>query len=265
MPQAQRMRGIPLEEGLTARRRADGTPRSVAGPGPGPVGERERREIMTRPPREVERGEVRTEDLEFYDAVVKRSRAPGRRFGEGVSGGEKRYDYYVLMLQSPEMAYHLTQMGRLVRAAGLKSGSYSHYHREFVDQVLCPLLGTNLVLPTHIPDAVAAGVRLEAIEALRHGRDEELTEEELLIATFVRQVSTMSMTDETWNSMEERIGERGVVELMIFTGLLNMILRMQSALGMPVASDAEMDELIRELKNGSREIGEFVDRSGSVI
>jgi alkylhydroperoxidase family enzyme len=221
---------------------------------------------MTRPPREVKREEVREEDLEFYDAVVRRSRAPGRRFAEDdAQQGKKRYDYYLLLLHSPEMAYHLTQMGRLVRAAGLEPGSYSHYQREFVDQVLCPLLGTNLVLPTHIVDALAAGVRLGAIEALRYGRDEELTEDELLLATFVRQVSTTSMTDATWNSMEEQLGERGVVELMIFTGLLNMILRMQSALGMPEASDEEIDELIRGLKDGTREVGGFVDRSGSVI
>ena len=137
------------------------------------------------------------------------------------------------MLASPEMSYHLSQMGRLVRAAGLNPGSYSHADREFVDQVLCPLLGTNLVLKMHIPDAVTAGVRIEAIEALQNGRDEDLTEDELLLATFVRQVTKLEMTDETWARMEERLGERGTIEYMIFTGLLNMILRMQSALGMP--------------------------------
>jgi alkylhydroperoxidase family enzyme len=219
---------------------------------------------MTRPPRNVARSEVRPEELEFYDGVITRSRAPGRRFADDASGG-KRHDYYSLMLHSPEMAYHLTQMGRLVRAVGLTPGSYSHYDREFVDQVLCPLLGTNLVLTGHIPDALAAGVRIEAIDALQHGRDEDLTDDELLLATFVRQVSTLSMTDEVWRAMEERLGERGVVELMIFTGLLNMILRMQSALGMPEASDQEIKQMISDFRSGARGLDEFVDRSGSAV
>jgi hypothetical protein len=220
---------------------------------------------MSRPPREVERSEVRPDELEFYDGVVKRSTSPGRRFAEAAPEGEVRYDYYRLMLQSPEMSYHLSQMGRLVRSVGLTEGSYSHTDREFVDQVLCPLLGTNLVLPLHIPDAVTAGVRIEAIEALQNGRDEDLTEDELLLATFVRQVTQLEMTDETWERMEARLGERGTVEYMIFTGLLNMILRMQSALGVPEASDEEIQQVIDDVKAGRKPAGEFVDRSGSLV
>src|ERR1700681_2147079 len=98
---------------------------------------------MPRPPTPVDRSEVRPEELKFYDGVVARSLAPGRRFAEQKDAGHEGLDYYMLMLQSPEMAYHMTQLGRLVRSVGLKPGSYSHYDREFVDQVLCPLVGTN--------------------------------------------------------------------------------------------------------------------------
>ena len=207
---------------------------------------------MSRPPREVQRSEVRRQELEFYDAVVKRSSSPGRRFAQEAAEGEERYDYYRLMLASPEMSYHLSHMGRLVRSVGLGEGSYSHYDREFADQVLCPLLGTNLVLRTHIPDAVRVGVRIEAIEALQNGRDENLTEDESAAATFVRQIALLEMTDETWERMERRLGERGTIELMIFVGLLGMIIRMQSALGMPAASDEEIPPDDRGPQGGAR-------------
>jgi alkylhydroperoxidase family enzyme len=165
------------------------------------------------------------------------------------------------MLISPEMSYHLSELGRLVRAVGLRPGSYSHADRELVDQVLCPHRGTNMVLRGHIPDALAAGVRLQAIEALRYGHDEDLTDDERELANFVREVADLRVTDESWNAMEKRLGERGVVELTIFIGLLNMILTMQHALGMKNPSDEEIDQIISDFREGKRAVPEWVDRS----
>ncbi len=208
-----------------------------------------------RPPR---RDEIAAGELEFYDRVTARAGDPARtEFSTTAEPG-----YYSRMLASPEMAYHLSEMGRLVRAAGLRPGSYSHAERELVDQVLCKHRKTNLVLEWHIPDALAAGVRLEAIEALRSGHDEALTEDERQIAEYVRRVADLKVTDEAWNGIERRLGERGALELTIFIALLNMILTMQSALGMREPSDEEIDQIIRDFREGKRAVAEFVDRSG---
>ena len=42
-----------------------------------------------------------------------------------------------------------------------------HADGEFAEQVLCATWKTNTGQNVHIPDAIGAGVRLEAIEALR--------------------------------------------------------------------------------------------------
>ena len=92
---------------------------------------------------------------------------------------------------------------------------YSHADREFVDEVISADWGYDVVLPLHIPDALASGVRLEAIEALRSGRDDLLTDDERFLATFIRQVESRTLTDESWERMVKRIGLRGAVEYMV--------------------------------------------------
>ncbi len=214
--------------------------------------------------RQPSRSEIAPDELEYYDKVAARGRNPNRLSSPSRSLEDAGHDlaYYGRLLLSPRMAYHLSELGGLVRAVGLRPGSYSHADRELVDQVLCNYRKTNLVLLTHIPDALAAGVRMEAIEALRYGRDEDLTPEEREFATFVRQVVDLELTDELWDEMERRLGERGVLELTIFIALLNMILTLQSALKVPALSDEQVDQLIRDLKEGRRQVPQFVNRSG---
>src|SRR5260370_41028245 len=210
--------------------------------------------------RQPNRDEIPADELEYYDSVAADERRTQRLSPSRLmEDSDHDLGYYGRMLLSPRMAYHLNQLGRLARAVGLRPGSYSHADRELVDQVLCPHRKTNLVLATHIPDALAAGVRLEAIEALQAGRDEDLTPEEREFATYVRQVADLAVTDEMWDRMERRLGERGVVELTIFIALLNLILTLQAALNLPEMSDDEVKQVIREFREGKRPIPEFVD------
>ena len=58
----------------------------------------------------------------------------------------------------------------------------------------------------HVPDAVAAGVRLEAIEAIRYGHEEDLTEDEQLLARYIRQLVSGTVDDETFAAMSARMG-----------------------------------------------------------
>ena len=77
------------------------------------------------------------EDLEGYDAVVK------RRSGMGMVGEESEElgsvdvgDYFGALLNSPRMCAIAARMGTFVRTAGERPGTYSHADREFVDQIL---------------------------------------------------------------------------------------------------------------------------------
>ena len=117
-----------------------------------------------------------------------------------------------VLLHSPPFAANRQDISSLVRVAGERDNSYSHADREFVDQVLAVELGTNVVQRLHVPDAIAVGVRIEAIDALRAGDDDALTDDERLLATYIRQVVGGTVDDETWDAMELRLGTRGLVE-----------------------------------------------------
>lgn len=230
---------------------------------------------MPRPPRQPPREEVDPEDLDAYDQVIARASDPDRggfvaaqQVGASteepgfVRRVEQDAGYYGRLLLSPQLANHLSEMGRQVRRAGDRPGSYTHAEREFVDQVLSADLHTNVIQPHHVPDALAAGLRIEAVEALHHGRESELTEGERELARFIRAVCNGEMSDDLWLAMEAKKGERWVVEYSIFILYLQMTMRLQQVVGMPDPSGAEIERLISDLREGVRPVPEFANRAG---
>jgi hypothetical protein len=204
---------------------------------------------MPWPPLPPSRDEIAEEQREAYDSVV------SRQGTDGPPGG-----YWGALLQWPEYAASLAWQGRLIRTAGDRDNTYSHADREWVDQVLSHDWGTNVVLEVHIPDALAAGVRLEAIEALRAGREDELTDDERFLTEFVRHVDRGTMTDEAWARMEERLGERGTVEYTLFIGHLIATMRRFQAFGLPDPPDSAIDAMLADFREGRRELPDFRER-----
>jgi hypothetical protein len=204
---------------------------------------------MPRPPRQPRREEVAQDELEAYDAVTERvrQRYQGGRPAEGDidAGG-----YFGPMLSSPPMCHLVSQMGRFVVTRGDVAGSYSHADREFAEQVLCATWKLNVGLDFHMVDAVGAGVRIEAIAALRYGHEEELTDDERLVALYIRQVVEGKVSDETYEAMERRLGTRGLMEYTNMVLWLQWTIRMEQWVQFPAPSDAELDALIVDLRGG---------------
>ncbi len=224
---------------------------------------------MPRPTRQPLRTEVAAEDLAAYDRVVERAADPDRQLfvlAQQASGTEVpvQHDagYYGRLLHSPQMAYHLSELGRLARLTGDRGDSFSHAERELVDQVLSALMQTNVIQPHHIPDAVAAGIPVETIEAIRDGRDADLSPDERALAEFIRAVYTGTVTDEQWNALEQPKGERWMVDYAIFILFLGLTMRLQQAVGIVDPSDEEMDQLIEQIRGGERAVGPFLNRAG---
>jgi len=161
---------------------------------------------------------------------------------------------------SPQLGNALSEMGRIVRGLGTRTDSYSHADREFVDQVLSADFKTNIVQSIHLNDAVAAGVRIEAIEALLSGDEEKLTEEEAQLAGFIRRVINGQVDSESWLAMEEKMGERAVVDFTVFILFLQLTMRLMSAVGMPDMPDSEVEAIIEKLKQGQQSDEEFQSR-----
>lgn len=208
---------------------------------------------MTRNIEEPARDEVPPEQVEFYDAIIGRERARGQAASADKVGG-----YFGALLNSPPLGYHLSMMGRYCRAAGDNPGTYSHADREWVDQVLSKDWGSTTVLTHHVPDALAVGVRLDAIVALRAGREDELTPDERQLTEFIRMVRDGAVTDDAWEAMASRMTQRGAVEYAIFIMFLATTIRLiETFTGTEHNATAqEIDEMLAEYRSGARQIGD---------
>jgi hypothetical protein len=160
-------------------------------------------------------------------------------------------------LNSPRYAVAIGAMGTASRTAGDREGGMSHVDREWVDQVLSYELGYYNMLEVHTPDAIATGVRVEAIEALRDGRDDDLTDPERLLTAFIREIAGRKLTDETWDAVEADMGKRAAVELTIFTCYFQFLVHLFMAFGGPITPREAIDELITEIKEGRRELPDW--------
>jgi len=200
---------------------------------------------MPRPPLPPDRDELPESDRPAYDQIVERNTL---KFGGTLP------PYHAALLNSPPFGAALNELGRLARRAGERAGSFSHAEREFVDQVLSLDWGTNVVQRLHLPDALAVGVRPEAIAALRGRREQELTADERELAGYIRAVANGTVTDAAYAAIEQRLGRRGAVEYTIFIAFLMMTIRLFQAFGLPDPSDEEIDALLHELRTGAREL-----------
>lgn len=194
-------------------------------------------------------------ELKAYEDVVTRATAMG------VPNAEVNTPYYGQLLHSPILSACLSTMGKVLRASGDRGDSFTHADREWVDQVLALELNTELVQASHLPDAISAGVRIEAIEALRAGRHSDLTPEEAQLVGFIEKTVRGTMDAPTWNALEGRMGERGVVEYAVFTLYLQLTMRLIQCLSPthpPTRED--IDAMLADFKHGKRELPNYRDR-----
>ena len=201
-----------------------------------------------------DRDDVPASERAAYDRVVDRT--------QRIHGLESiQAQYFHALLNSPAVADVIVRFGRLMREGQLR-GTYTDVDRELVDMVLATDLRYNGILDVHVRDAIAVGVRPEAIHAIRKRHEEDLTEDERQIVVYSRQVINGMVTDSSYNALRERLGSRGAVEFTVFIGFLLMTVRLWQALGVPDPSDDEIDAVFRGLLDGSIDVPEPGARIG---
>lgn len=208
---------------------------------------------MDRPPSQPRRETIAPDEHPAYDSIVKRFRA---WYEAGDAPAEEHFEvgtYFGALLNSPVMCSLASQMGSFFRNVGNSPGSYSHADREFIDQVLADEFKSNVVQNVHVIDAVKSGVRIEAIEALRKSRPQDLNEDEQLLDRYIRQVVNGKVDNETYGRMQARLGVRGLVEYTGFILWLQWIMRMMEALNTGTLTDEEVDDLVRQAREVSAE------------
>jgi hypothetical protein len=218
-------------------------------------------------PPQPAREDISPDELEAFDRVVARQanygypelrklHPPEHRLESGdhdAATGQVQ-PYMGAMLNSPLIMNLISELGVVLRTRGERDDSYSHADREWVDMVLGEELHAWGVYYGHMWDAVAQGVRPEAIKALREGRDEDLSREELQLTRYIRQVVRGTVTSEAYLAIEERFGRRGAVEFTAFIGFLLMTLRLIQAFGAQPRPQQHVDELIEMMIQGTVEI-----------
>jgi hypothetical protein len=201
--------------------------------------------VQQRPPARPDRSQIKPEDLESYDYVIERLGSLTEEYRTSGPGA-----YHGALLNAPQAAAALNRLGAVARTGSLR-GSYSDAERELADVVLSVDLGYNGVLPIHLPDMFAVGVRPDAIDAIRSGRESDLQADERQLVEYVRAVANGRVTDELFDAMVQRWGISGAVDYSAFVCFLICTMRMWSAMGVRNPSDVEIDELIAGLRAGS--------------
>jgi hypothetical protein len=198
--------------------------------------------------KQPDRAEFRESDLEAFDQV------PKWRVGDNAG------PYFGTLLNAPPFALNRAQLSSLIRTAGERDDTYTHLQRELVDQTLCALFSDNHFLSMHIGDAIAVGVSVETIEAIRSGRDEDLDDEVRDFVTYIRQVATGTVTDDMFGAVRQRIGTRGIVEYTYLITTLLMTMRQMQAFDCPQPSTEEVEEMIAKYKDGRLAAPDFRER-----
>lgn len=200
--------------------------------------------MQQRPPACPERSQVAPADLEAYDYVIGRLGSLTEEYRTSGPGA-----YHGALLNAPQLAEGLNRLGAITRTGSLR-GSYSDAERELCDVVLSKDLGYNGVLPIHLPDMFAVGVRPDAIDAIRAGREDELEPDERQLVRYIRAVAGGTVTDELFDEAVQRWGLSGAVDYTGFVCFLVCTIRMWSAMGVRNPSESEIDQLIADLRGG---------------
>lgn len=224
-------------------------------------------------PSQPPRSSFTGEELEAYDRVVRQQKSynypefmksiPPQHLhamlpvtgasetAEGVDEADRVQPYMGAMLNSPLIMGLISDLGAVFRSRGERDDSFSHADREWVDLVLSEELKCWGVYYSHMYDAVAVGVRVGAIRALRSGCDEDLEPAEFLKARFIRQVARGTVTSESYQRIVELFGVRGAVEYTAAVGWLVMTIRLLQAFGSHAERTEQMvNELVGMMERG---------------
>lgn len=197
---------------------------------------------------------IPADERAHYEKVVERTERV-----HGLEGQAARA--FGALLNSPPLGAALVELGTQARRGQLR-GTYSDAERELMDIALAVELGSAAILPIHIPDALAVGVRQEALDALLGGREHLLDESERQLVAYARDFVRGTVTDESYALLRERFGERGAVEFTVLVGFLLLTIRLWQALGVPEPTEDEIQELLREARSGTLSLPEPDARIG---
>jgi hypothetical protein len=147
---------------------------------------------------------------------------------------------------------------RILAAATMKAQTRGRIPRrvhEWVDQVLSRDLSVDgewLLLNTHLPLAVAAGIEVDALIAFHEGRLDDLADADRQNVDFIRAVVNGEVSDDLWTRQVAIVGsQRGVLEQICLIMHLVGRIRITQALGGAGITNEQLDALLRGYRDGT--------------
>jgi len=205
---------------------------------------------------ESEVSEEHREDYERAIAQIARYAPEDDPVGDArirVDGKGYSVTYWEGFTHAPDLFCALWAIGRAVQKHQGAPGGYKLVDHEMIDMVLGFDSGYLAYHGGHTANAISAGVRYEALEAMADGREEDLTDDERQQIEFIRAVRDLKMTDDIWNRMVDRLGLRGAIEFAYFVCYLRFHQQMMWVFGMAAISLEDWRELLAQYKSGERD------------
>ena len=208
-----------------------------------------------RPPALPDRSSLPESERQAYDFMLTRIRGAEQARLATVAGEPYGAAYFRAIANTPVVGEALARLGQVAMELPGRDGTLSAADHEMIDAVLAFDSGYTFLLAGHGPLAVRAGVRVEALEALRDGRENDLTEDERQQVEFIRAVRDGRVTDEIWSRMVERLGtERGAVEYAFFVCLVLLNHLFAAAMGVPGMTPRELDAMFESFRAGDESV-----------
>jgi hypothetical protein len=203
-------------------------------------------------PKLPDRDTIPENELLAYDYTAER--VEGFKKGWEIIDGEgyavPEWSAYAV---SPMLGAEIGRWGPTVSNDEGRLGGMTNIQHEIIDETLALDSGYYFFLGGHTPGAISAGIRIEALEALRDHRDDLLTKDELQLIQFIRAVRDGGVTDEMWGSMQMLLGnERAVFDYVFYVMHLDMHHRLDRAFGCPEISREKFTIMLAEYRSGVR-------------
>lgn len=154
-------------------------------------------------------------------------------YNELVSKRGHIYDLYRSLLNHPEIAKHIGDLGSFLRfGAGVLPGSV----RELVILLVARRIGAAYEWVMHVQEAIKEGIPKNVIEVIRTGKEPHDLDriQQLALATVQYVLDRQPIPQSIQDELIKTVGLKGVVELVVLCGFYQMIATVIFAFDVPL-------------------------------
>lgn len=140
-----------------------------------------------------------------------------------------------LVLHNPEFAACVSELMQTIHA----QTTLDEATRELVILTVARLTDSQFEWTYHERSAASRGISKATIEAIKQRRFAALGPGQRTIVTYAEQVAGNKVADDAFDSVAQKLGRRGAVELTVTIGFYVMLCQTGNALGLELPEDVK--------------------------